>query len=783
MSYFPHQEEEELDNPRINRFERDYPVSKSRNYSPEDKDRITERIIRYFEDPKEAKALAEIRRISDRAKKQSSKNIRKNFIDYSNNKDLQNNTELNRLMYKNEGKDHEIEEPNNQKKPFARRKFKFSTQRYAPKIENMSLIDEIKLKQNKNNNKNNKDKENYIKNNEEIVNKRHRHDRKIKFVDENINNNKNDDNIDYKNEKNKENNNYEKKANNSKKFSHISNLKKSRNFYSNRRKNDRFTNENNTYNNDNVIKLEEIKGSFNNIPEEYKLKNNATVENLDNKEKIIINEYHNKDKKKTKNYKTEYVWDININRLVEKRIYLDNNENEKNPNNNNNFSNNNNKNKSFNDKNDNINNNDYNKIEKDFKPKKEEKEEKIKLDMKNKDRNNRYKNNEDEKNNDDKIVIRKRFGNLSVLKKDIKNKNNNIEKEKEKNNSQDPNKTKELNKNNSFYNQYRYNKSESKEKKPNDEENIIKKEPNNIKIKNKDKNKEPIFEDINIDIKPNKKIYKKRQFLTKRSKKEDENEKNDKKNLRDSNNNTEKKPNKLPHYKSTEPRMKEKYTKKIISKEKKPKDEIVLPKEKIEKIPMKDSDEKDETIHHKKYEKKYIKFGDERLDKEEEDLKNEKVFEKIEGKVSILNPYKKYNRNSLRIKKFFDSINDYDNNYNRNNTYRNYITSRRKGNDNQVYLSQMYSIDDLERFRNSNTYLNSNDLIDIYDNSNEEINDFKNNIFPNTISIGDFNKKKIPYYKKNIHIGDLSKGRFITDDIHKKSSKKIKKYEKKKLFD
>ena len=82
MAYFPHNEEDEFDNPRKNRFEDNYPVSRSRNYSPEDKDRITQRIIRYFEDPKEAKALAEIKKISMKAKK-SSKNLRMDLGDFN----------------------------------------------------------------------------------------------------------------------------------------------------------------------------------------------------------------------------------------------------------------------------------------------------------------------------------------------------------------------------------------------------------------------------------------------------------------------------------------------------------------------------------------------------------------------------------------------------------------------------------------------------------------------------------------------------------------------------
>ena len=67
---------------------------------------------------------------------------------------------------------------------------------------------------------------------------------------------------------------------------------------------------------------------YDSINEEYRKKNNLIIENINSKEKIIKNEYltNNKDKKHLKNYKTEYIWDKIIHRLVEKRIYFDDNE-------------------------------------------------------------------------------------------------------------------------------------------------------------------------------------------------------------------------------------------------------------------------------------------------------------------------------------------------------------------------------------------------------------------------------------------------------------------------
>jgi hypothetical protein len=104
------------------------------------------------------------------------------------------------------------------------------------------------------------------------------------------------------------------------------------------------------------------------------------VEKINNKEKIVKNEYgkynnKNNEKKKLKTYKTEYFWDNIINRLVEKRIYIDENEakNELNKCNNNYYSNN-----TF---------NPFNKYKKDFENKNKENnvtKEKIELDNDNK---------------------------------------------------------------------------------------------------------------------------------------------------------------------------------------------------------------------------------------------------------------------------------------------------------------------------------------------------------------------------------------------------------------
>ena len=78
--------------------------------------------------------------------------------------------------------------------------------------------------------------------------------------------------------------------------------------------------------------------------------------------------------------------------------------------------------------------------------------------------------------------------------------------------------------------------------------------------------------------------------------------------------------------------------------------------------------------------------------------------------------------------------------------------------------------------------------MEIYDNINEECNDFKNDIFFSNINnfeinIGQFDKSKIPYSRNRTNVNDLFKGRVTSDDIYKKYSQKVNKYQKKKLFE
>ena len=283
--------------------------NKTRKGSSDNKEIITQRIVRYLDDPKNSKALAEVKRISNQAKKNKTS---KNLI-YINPDDLSFQKE-------------EIKE--NQEKPFKssykRRKFQFATTVYQPRKNNMTLIDEL------NEYKNIKIK----KNEDEYSNKLGSEDDESEdsIFDLDKNN---------KNKETKENNTniIENKDNADKGRQMImekygNNVpKRDRNKYSSNTFN---VNESHSYNNRKKEKDFNLKMPNNvDITEEYKKNNNLIVENVNNKEKIIKNEYHNKnpEKKRMKTYKTEYFWDKMINRLVERRIYEDEKEPSNKPNN------------------------------------------------------------------------------------------------------------------------------------------------------------------------------------------------------------------------------------------------------------------------------------------------------------------------------------------------------------------------------------------------------------------------------------------------------------------
>ena len=224
------------------------------------KDMITQRIVQYFENPKESSALAEIKRISERAKNHSSKNIIQ--INSSNNCDGNNNI-------------------NN---PFKRRKFQFPTQTYKPKNKNTSLIKELnEYQESKKKGKINTDDSLLCFDSES-------EDDKEKIINFNLD----------KNMPKKERTKYSSKTMKIPTSSVEKNLQK-------------------------PSEIRRISFRYDTITEDYKERNHLIVEKINNKEKVIKKEYQTKNngENNLNNYRTEYFWDNNIRRLIEKRIYFD----------------------------------------------------------------------------------------------------------------------------------------------------------------------------------------------------------------------------------------------------------------------------------------------------------------------------------------------------------------------------------------------------------------------------------------------------------------------------
>ena len=317
-------------------------IKKERHVSPTNHSVIREKIIKYFEDPRESRALAEIKRLSNKSKK-SSKNIRTGLNDLMDfdDSDLKNNTELNRIMFREPVNERAVRINDGTQPNFVRRKKQFQTTRYVPKKKNMSLYDELLE------NQKNKDKDK----NKFKVEKETKNEDKFDLNDKNIYEDKSEKNSVLKNNEEKDKKNYGTKniADKNKRYNNnsyytIDNTKPTTH-QSNLRKNKRDSKENNMMKrtrfaeslkpNDNIFnnKVEvenDLRASYTPaLTEEYKQKNNVTVENLGGKDKIVVNEYRSKskDKKHLQKYKTEYVWDKDIGRLVEKRIFDDEDEN------------------------------------------------------------------------------------------------------------------------------------------------------------------------------------------------------------------------------------------------------------------------------------------------------------------------------------------------------------------------------------------------------------------------------------------------------------------------
>lgn len=560
---------------RMPRYKQELEENKNASYAAKliDNDRITKRIVQYVDDPENSNAIAKIRRLSEKSK--SRRNSPKN-----SDEEIEN-TEKNRLLFKNEKEEEE--------RPIFRgglRKFHNNKKVHFDGGKNNKTIDNIRIKKLTDEDEDDvKPKNNNIEYNKPKS--------IIHFDDYKTKNNKN-------NENDNENNNINIVDNyRSKKFKDNDNRFNKYNKSRNENDSDKNNNEDN------------YKEKYNTVDNDYDLKNSEVVESHHNKDKIIVNEYRTKSKNKNdlKNYKTEYVWDKNINRLVEKRIYTDEDNNKRNDNQNNDY-NNNYKNES---KNENENNNRYkygkkkylyeNKDE-DKEKEKEEKEDKnnYRYDKKNeekynKDNDNIDKNNKrkyDDKENKDKeneevnkpyikkkkeeikkekiepeningndtkvIEVRKRVGNCQVLfkmpQKSKKNKDDNRVNPRQLNN-------------NNIYKKGKINTSvdDKKKKEPKDfigeeKQKYQIKKPNNSYSENK-----TIIKDISSGIKPKIgiKIYKKRQFIP---------DKDDFKIKIPKTSFGGKKYMKRPPYSLAEPGSKVIYTKKIIEEKKPDKKEV-----------------------------------------------------------------------------------------------------------------------------------------------------------------------------------------------------------------
>ena len=626
-----------------------------------DDNQTTKRIIQYFDNPNDLDALAEVKKISNMAKEQSSKN------NINNDNIFQNNIEINRLIFKESKNDDYLlnkTNRNRQKPNFIRRTHHFPTQIYIPQKKDRSLYDEIKEKLYDNNkdkeiknietinvdnlyfdDNDEKEKENQKEEEIEIkieieIEKQTKplEEENIQIYDENKNNdNTNDNNTDNK-------------------FTETDRVK-----FENpdEIKNDNDNNNNNNVSYDNKNIKDDFKSSYNpNLMEDFKQKmNNEVIENEKDKDKVVINEnYTNDTKKDTKNagdYPTEYVWDKSINRLVEKKVSFD------------------------------------------------------KSDDNNKNYDNTINNNESNSKN--------------ILDNDIdKGKTEDIKNEDkpEVNKVRDKYKTDEEPK--------RFNRYQRKNKNYNSENNPRKEEVDSKK-KTEINNKKPIIEEINTDIMPTYGRARWKYYLSKKKdNKEKEPEKVQKKNIIKE----EEKPKVI-------------YTKKIIMEE-------VLPIKKVDNYKEKENYEEKPKINPNAYNNKNI-----RINMKTEDFNDEK--DNINEQKIKNNPYNNYIKTSNKPK----------------------IRTHKKTND---------LVDDLEKIENYSvsTYL-KNDLLEIYDSINEEFSDFKKDVFYTNINsfevkMGEFDKKKVPYFKKNPKVDDLCKGRVTTEDMYKKYSENAKKFKREQKY-
>ena len=290
MSYYSRKNRGRFTN-RMPKYERDLENKKNNSYASKliDEERGLKRIVQYVDDPDNSSALARVRKMSESSK--SRRNSPKN-----SDEELEN-TEKNRLLFK--GQKYEDEEPVRKKgRFFDRKKVHFGEKKNNNTIDNIKIkritdIDDYKAKNNT------------VEPKEQVHTINEYKPKKNRFYQRHENTNQNDDNDNSRNV--------------------VSSYRTKKNRWNDYKYNNKSRNEN-----INDSDINNYKAKFNTIDNDD-LKNAQVVESHRNKDKIVVNEYRtqSQDKRNLKNYKIEYVWDKNINRLVEKRIYLDEDPNKK----------------------------------------------------------------------------------------------------------------------------------------------------------------------------------------------------------------------------------------------------------------------------------------------------------------------------------------------------------------------------------------------------------------------------------------------------------------------
>ena len=706
--------------------------------------KISEKIIRYIDDPQHSEALAKVKSLSKRGK--SNKNINK----------LEDNNKKNSLISKGKNEEKIIFDKNNGEEKFIRRKFQFPTQTYIPKNINTSLFDEIKSNLNKNKIIENKSSDEF--NLDNLIIKENLNDKKADFDNVNYNS------VDYN-------------------------------------KNNRFNINNLTNNgklNNDEQKIKNLKKHE--LKKESIEKNNIGEEKPKNEEKEILNDNQNKGnfpkyRRRFLRYRNSKLTDKND--ILDHNNYINKCNNTINYNNNNDYKKdilNDNNNKTI----DNILEDKEKKIMMDIKVKtnyntnKEEKEENKVYPIRKRFGNSLviFKNEKTNKNKINEENEAEKSRTIENQNKELnrdskyrrrfyrKTTNNNIKEEKPKEEIViEKKEIIKIEEENTNKNKENVKDTIQKNKNIKDNNNILNTKVENIKMKieeNKEniehkKEEKKIFgieEGTNKGLKPkidekieeekNKKPnnipFRRRRFYLRNNECKEKEEKKDEKNLAET---IEKTNNKISgEVESVEKNIenqKKIYSKKIKVEEKRP------IKETFKQLPI--------TV------KRNEKFKEENEDiKKKEDDKEEKNINNTSN-----NPYNKYQKKNIRI-----NVTNNFNNPNNENKIKNHLYNSRNRRFYKPIKTDSELIDDLEKIEDysKNTYL-KNDLIEIYNNITEEYTDFKNNVFYTNINsfevnMGELDKKKVSSYMRNVKVDDLCKGRVTTDDLIKKYSTRAK---------